>query len=127
MVMSDMEHAPAQALARGVLTMFIVVIAGAVMTSFLLIWTELQESSTYVIVYTVNSLALFIGGWQTSRKISHKGLLYGCYAGIIYILITALIGFLGFSFTFEPREMIFAVIAVLLSGIGGAIGVNLKK
>jgi hypothetical protein len=34
---------------------------------------------------------------------------------------------LGFSFTFEPREMIFAVIAVLLSGIGGAIGVNLKK
>lgn len=124
--MSETVHAPAQALVRGVLAMLVVVIAGAALTSLLLVGTNLLESSTSAIVYIINGIAMLIGGWQTSRRIAHKGLLYGCYAGLIYVLITALVGFLGFSFTFGMREIIFGAIAVLLSGIGGAIGVNLK-
>lgn len=114
-------------LLAGLLLIWVVVIAGSMLVTFLLRWTSVQESSLPLFTYGINGVALIGGGWLAGRKSKRKGWLYGGMAGLLYALIVWMIAFLAFDTSMRLNPLLFAVGAFGLSALGGVVGVNSKR
>lgn len=111
----------------GFIYTFIIVFLGAIITSFMLAFTDTRESTLPSVVYTVNGLALFVGGFVSGKRGGEKGWYYGGMTGILYYLFIVLISFLGFDAKLGLSHLYYLLFAFLVAAFGGIIGVNLSK
>jgi putative membrane protein (TIGR04086 family) len=100
---------------------------GAVITSFVLAFTGTRESSLSTLVYTVNGLALFVGGFVSGKRGGERGWYYGGMSGILYYVFVLLLSFLGFNAKLGVSNLYYLLLAFLVAAVGGIIGVNLSK
>ncbi|GEN33073.1 TIGR04086 family membrane protein [Aneurinibacillus danicus] len=111
----------------GFIYTFTIVLLGAVVTSLILAFTETRESSLPTVVYTVNGLALFVGGFVSGKRGGMKGWYYGGMTGILYSIFITLLSFLGFDAKLGISSLYHLLLAFLVAAVGGIIGVNLSK
>lgn len=111
-------------LLTGLLVSFTIVLLGSVITALLLRFTATPESSLPSFTYSINGLALLVGGWFAGRKAKQRGWLYGGLTGILYVGIILLIGFLAFDTAMRVQPLLFILCATGLGAIGGIFGVN---
>lgn len=84
-----------------------------------------MNNSNPIILLLIGALFFFFCGFTYGNHSHKKGLLIGFLVGIIHLLIIKLIAFLVTgSFSFNILQFL---IYVITSGIGGIIGVNIKK
>ncbi|NME98965.1 TIGR04086 family membrane protein [Aneurinibacillus aneurinilyticus] len=111
----------------GFIYTFIIVFLGAIVVSFMLAFTDTRESTLPSAVYTVNGLALFVGGFVSGKRGGEKGWYYGGMTGILYFLFVVLISFLGFDAKLGLNHLYYLLLAFLVAAFGGIIGVNLSR
>ncbi|MDE6656493.1 MAG: TIGR04086 family membrane protein [Anaeroplasmataceae bacterium] len=73
----------------------------------------------------LGGVAYMMLGFTYANAVHKKGLLVGLFVGIVHFLIIELIYFLCTGIF--PFEILPFFISILLAGIGGMLGVNLKK
>jgi putative membrane protein (TIGR04086 family) len=110
----------------GTISIFIFAIISSFIFSFILRFTALQETSIQYVITAMSFIALFIGGFIAGGKGQQKGWFLGGLTGFIYALLIFLYQFLGLDSLFNVEQIIYYVCYILISMMGGILGVNLS-
>lgn len=96
--------------------------------SMLITYTSMSEKNLPVVVAVTTLLSVIIAGFDAARGAEHKGWLWGMGAGLIYILILAAIMMVVLKgFAVDSRTVTIVVLSIAGGGLGGVLGINIKK
>jgi putative membrane protein (TIGR04086 family) len=115
------------AISYGLITIFILAAITSLVISLLLKFTQLQELSLSWIMLTISFIILFIGGFVSGGKGKEKGWLLGGGTGLCYSLIIFLLQYLGFEAHFTLEQMLYHLGFLVISILGGILGVNMTS
>ena len=110
----------------GTISIFIFAIISSSIFAFILRFTALQESSIQYVITAISFIASFAGGFIAGGKGKQKGWLLGGLTGFIYSLIIFFYQFLGLDSLFNVEQIIYHVCYILISMMGGILGVNMS-
>ena len=117
-----------KSLVSGVMIGYAITIIVFITYAILLTYTNLSEENISLVVTTTSIISVFIAGFDAARYQTKKGWLWGLLAGLIYgiILITIMIFMQGGIISFS-RGFSMLILSLAGGGLGGVIGINLKK
>ncbi|MFA9557187.1 TIGR04086 family membrane protein [Evansella sp. AB-rgal1] len=121
-----MHHRIFSSALYGILTILILVIVASLISSTLLKFTTLQESSFTWILLGFSFLAVFIGGFISGGRSGQKGWIAGGTTAILYSLVIFLVQFLGYNQGFDGEQLLIHTGYVLIAIVGGILGVNVR-
>jgi putative membrane protein (TIGR04086 family) len=109
-----------------IISMLITAVALIILAA-LVAYGPVSEKTAGICVTVAMIISVFASGFITSKKGKRRGYLSGASAGIIYVLIMLVVGFLAFGSVSLGTETIKTfVIAVVSGAAGGVFGVNFK-
>lgn len=81
------------------------------------------------LVVTITSLvSVVVAGFDSAKGAENKGWLWGIIAGFIYAIILMCIGlWVNKSFGIDSRTITLFVLSIAGGGLGGVLGINLRK
>lgn len=85
-----------------------------------------NQGITSIILLILNIIIFFIMTFNYGKISSNKGFLSGLLMGLIYIILMFLINGLLFKFYLKISTIIYYLILLIVSMIGGSIGINKK-
>ena len=97
--------------------------------SALILWLfEITDSIIPLFVQIIRLLSILAGSILCTTSIKHKGWIFGGICGLVYILLSTIIGALFFD-DFSLTNIIISdiIFAIGVGIIGGIIGVNIKN
>ncbi|AND84162.1 TIGR04086 family membrane protein [Clostridium tyrobutyricum] len=112
--------------AEGVLRSFIITVLMLLMFAVVMTFVEVNEfvNSIFYVVTTI--LSIMYGAIYASRKIKRKGWLVGIIVAILYIIILYIVSIIsGNSSVIGSEGIKRLILALLVGGMSGIIGVNL--
>lgn len=96
--------------------------------SMLITYTSMSEKNIPVVVAVTTLLSVLVAGFDAARGAERKGWLWGMAAGLVYILVLAVIMMAAVKgFTVDSRTITIFVLSIAGGGLGGVLGINLKK
>jgi putative membrane protein (TIGR04086 family) len=111
----------------GLMYAMVFMLLGTLMTSLLMLATNLQESSLYSYTMSVHGVAMLIGGLVAGKRSGTKGWYHGGLLGLLYACIVWIIGFLAYDAGFSEQTLVLLGLSFAAGALGGILGVNLKK
>lgn len=113
---------------KGLATSYIFTFISFLIFSFILTFTNISDSNIPNIILIISILGILIGSATCTRYAHSQGLLWGAIVGLSYSLLLYLLSSLllvGFSSGMSTIYLILS--SILFGGIGGVVGINLKK
>lgn len=96
--------------------------------ALLLTYTEMTEKYISIVVIVTTIVSVVVAGYDSARAVSSKGWLWGMTAGLIYAVISIIIGVVSMKgkikIEFSTVAMLF--MSICGGGLGGMIGINKK-
>src|SRR5690625_3816023 len=109
----------------GWMAVLIHVLIFALFTSLILQFITITELTLTYVTFSIDIIALFIGGFIAGLKGKGKGWLLGAITGIGFTLFTFMVQYLGFNGSFTFQQIIYHSSFILAAIAGSVIGVNL--
>ncbi|MCL2204182.1 MAG: TIGR04086 family membrane protein [Defluviitaleaceae bacterium] len=96
--------------------------------AMLITYTQMSERSLHMVVAVTTLLSVLVAGFDAARAAPYKGWLWGMGAGFLYIAILAIIMMVMLpGFGVDGRTLLVLVLAILGGGLGGILGINVKR
>ncbi|MCL1843458.1 MAG: TIGR04086 family membrane protein [Defluviitaleaceae bacterium] len=96
--------------------------------AMLITYTNVSERSLPTVVAITTVLSVMVAGFDAARGATNRGWLWGMVAGFVYVLIMAAIMVLMLPvFSVDMRTVTVSVLGIAGGGLGGILGINLKK
>ncbi len=115
-------------IAKGSIVSIIITLVALLITSIILTYTNVPESTIPWIIITISAVSILIGSILSSLYIKKNGLLNGGLVGAIYMITLYLLSSIMVTgFEINTRTIIMFVSAIIAGIIGGIIGVNMHK
>ena len=96
--------------------------------SMLITYTSMTERNLPMVVAVTTLLSVMVAGFDAAKGADNKGWLWGMGAGLVYILIlTGLMMGILQRFAVDTRTVTSIVLALAGGGMGGILGINMKK
>lgn len=96
--------------------------------AILLTYTSMTEQGITLVVTITTVISALVAGFDSAKGAKEKGWFWGITAGLIYALILVAIGaWIGEGFAFDVRSVSLIILSIAGGGLGGVIGINLKK
>jgi putative membrane protein (TIGR04086 family) len=111
----------------GLLVAMVFMLIGTLMTSILMLATNLQENSLYSYTMSIHGIAMLLGGITAGKHSGQKGWYHGGLLGLFYASIVWIIGFLAYDIGITTQVLYLMVLAIVSGALGGMLGINLKK
>lgn len=96
--------------------------------AILLTYTEMTEKYMSIVVIVTTIVSVVLAGYDSAKAAPSKGWLWGITAGLLYAVISIIIGIVSMKgqikIEFSTIAMLFMSIAC--GGLGGMIGINKK-
>lgn len=86
-----------------------------------------QSGITSLILFIFNIILIFILSFINAKKKTKNGYLEGLFLGLIFIFIMILIKFILFNSNFNIATILYYLILIITSIIGGMFGINKKE
>lgn len=115
-------------IAKGYILSLILSLICIFIYAIVLVNTNIQESTIKPVIITITAISILIGSSISGIRIKKNGIVNGLCVGGLYIAslyILSSIAITGFSV--NVNCLIIMGIGVIVGGIGGIIGVNIKK
>ncbi|MGM9552581.1 MAG: TIGR04086 family membrane protein [Clostridia bacterium] len=93
----------------------------------LICFTPWPEEAVTPSVYVLNYLSVFLAGLFSAAKAKRKGFITGGIAGVLYMLVVYLLGYVlfgGINFTKDVAMNVFFCLVIGMAG--GIVGINLS-
>lgn len=115
-------------LAKGTVFAYFITLVVFIIYGALLTYTNMTEENLQMVVMITTVFSVLVSGFISARGVSSKGLLFGMLAGLVYAIIMIMIGFcvlpvINFSF----KLLMIFILSICSGGVGGIIGINLKR
>jgi putative membrane protein (TIGR04086 family) len=96
--------------------------------SILITYTDMSEKHLPVVVAVTTLLSVMVAGFDAARGAMHRGWLWGMGAGLVYVLILLAIMMTALKgFAVDGRTVTIIVLSIAGGGLGGVLGINMKK
>lgn len=109
----------------GLLFIVLFIFVSSFMLALLMKYTSINESNYSWVTLTLSFIALFLGGIFAGVKNKENGWMIGLLTGFTFSIGIFLIQFLGFDKGFTYEQIIVHIGFILLSLLGGILGVNM--
>ena len=86
-----------------------------------------NSTITNLMIFIFNILAFFIFGFKSGKKANNKGYIAGLKIGGLFLLILIIINLFTTLEFFNITTIIYYVLLILSSALGGSIGINKKE
>lgn len=117
-----------KALTIGILIAFSITCIIFLGYSMLITYTGMTERNLPMVVAVTTLLSVMVAGFDAARAAESRGWLWGMGAGLVYILIlTTLMMNVLDRFAVDTRTITSIVLAIAGGGMGGILGINMKK
>lgn len=115
-------------LTKGTILAYIITTCVFIIYGILLTYTDTTEENMQMIVMITTVVSVLISGFVVARGVNSKGLIYGMVSGLIYAIIMIMIGLCVLpSIKFSFKLIMILILSICGGGVGGIIGINLKK
>jgi putative membrane protein (TIGR04086 family) len=122
--LSDFAPRLGSPILRGMLTSLVFAFICILVTSMIVTWTSLSESSLPTITYLINMVASLLGAFVSARKAGEKGWYFGGITALAYAVTITVIGLVVASVSFSLYHVVQIALMSLVGIFGGMIGVN---
>jgi len=96
--------------------------------AMLITYTDMSERNLPVVVAITTLLSVMVAGFDAAKGATHRGWLWGMGAGLIYVLILAILMIVLLpTFAVDGRTFTVIILGIAGGGLGGILGINLKK
>lgn len=107
---------------------YLITIICVLMYNLVLTYTSVSASTIPLMTSIIVTLSIACAGFYMGYKNGSNGFVYGILAGALYVLFMIIMYFLAKeNLKFEMNMLYKMLLNVLSGGIGGIIGVNMKK
>ena len=103
------------------------VIIGALLSSILYYFNITSDKINNILLYLISIIAIFIGSIFFSKQLKYKGIINGLLYFMICFIIMAFFCLTIFKVDFKLNNLIYYLIILIFSILGGIIGKNLKE
>jgi putative membrane protein (TIGR04086 family) len=111
----------------GLVYSLIVMAVGTLITSLLLLFSNVQESSLPTYTSIIHGISVFIGGWVAGKRAGNRGWYFGGLLGVLYSVIVWIVGFLAYDSGLNVKSLVLLGAAFAIGSLGGILGVNSRK
>ena len=116
------------ALIIGIIMAYAITAISFIGTALILTYTNMSENALPYIVLITCFVSVLVAGFDASKSADKNGWAWGMVAGGIYaIILVCIILWAQGGFIWELRKIMLIILSVLGGGIGGIIGIQLKK
>jgi len=96
--------------------------------AMLITYTNMSERNLPIVVAVTTLLSVMVAGFDAARGATNRGWLWGMVAGLIYVLILAIIVIIMLpTFAVDGRTVTVIVLGLAGGGLGGILGINIKR
>lgn len=126
--MAGKKLAPLKALLKGLLTGYIITTVIFVIFALLMTYTDIGEEHIDTAIKAVTAGVCILSGFITARSAGKGGLLWGIISGALYVAVMCICAFVSIpDYSLSPKILISLALALAGGGLGGVVGVNMKK
>ncbi len=94
----------------------------------LITYTQMTEKNIHIIVMLTTTISVLAAGITTASGAEKRGWLYGMLSGFLYVVIMIMIGvIISPTVKLGSKTFMLAVLSLAGGGLGGIIGINIKK
>ena len=112
----------------GVLIAFAITSIAFLAYSLLVTYTNMSESSLPMVVAVTTLISVLVAGFDAAKGATSRGWAWGIGAGVLYVLVLVIIMMVLIpEFAVDSRTFTIIAIGLVGGGIGGMLGINLKK
>ena len=96
--------------------------------AMLITYTQMSERNLPVVVAVTTLLSVMIAGFDAAKGAPQRGWLWGMGAGFIYVAVLAVIMVVMIpGFLVDGRTVTVVVLSIAGGGLGGILGINIRK
>ena len=96
--------------------------------ALLLTYTNITEENISLVVTLTSIVSVLVAGFDAARGATSKGWLWGIVAGFMYaVILVVLMSWIQQSLILDSRAITLLILSLAGGGLGGVIGINLKK
>jgi len=115
-------------MAVGVLIAYAITAIAFLAYTMLVTYTNMSERNMPTVVAITTLLSVMVAGFDAAKGAPKRGWLWGMGAGFAYILIMiTVMGLMLPAFAVDGRTLTTVIIGVAGGGLGGILGINLRK
>ena len=94
----------------------------------LLTYTNISEDKVPLTALICTAVASAVAGFDWAKYAKSRGILWGVLAGVVYAVILFILEMLaGSGFALDTAKLTMLLVAMAGGGIGGILGINMKK
>ena len=112
----------------GVLIAYAVTCIVFIAYAILLTYTDITEANISLIVTITTIVSVITAGFDAAGGAVGKGWLWGMIAGALYaVLLICIMTWIRKAFMMDSRSLTLLILSLAGGGLGGVIGINMKK
>ena len=112
----------------GVLIAYAITAIAFLAYAMLVTYTNMSERTLPTMVAVTTLLAVLVAGFDAAKGAQKRGWLWGMGAGFVYVVVMVIIMTLALpTFSADGRTFTTIVIGIAGGGLGGMLGINLRK
>ncbi len=104
-----------------------IIIVGTLFSSILYYFNITSSKINNILLYLVSIVGIFTGSVLFSKEMKYKGIINGIIYFIAFFIIMAILSLLVFKINFKLSSLIYYIIILLFSILGGILEKNLKE
>ncbi|MCL2852374.1 MAG: TIGR04086 family membrane protein [Defluviitaleaceae bacterium] len=116
------------ALVSGTLVAFAITCTVLIGYAILITYSTFTGENLPLVVTLTCLVSVIVAGFDAAKGAQSKGWLWGILAGVAYAVILVAIGvWINRGFVIDTRTITLIILSIAGGGLGGVIGINLKR
>ncbi|MGG0273888.1 TIGR04086 family membrane protein [Bacillus rhizoplanae] len=111
----------------GIVTLLIFACLASIVIALLLKFTNINEGTLSIALFVLAIVSTIIAGFVAGVKAQGKGWFVGGSTGVVFAILVFLVNYLGFSSALSKVQLLYQLVIIAASTIGGILGVNIGK
>lgn len=104
-----------------------ITLVGSMLSSVLYYFNITTDKINMTLLYMVSIISIFIGSMKLGQNINKKGIIAGLIYFAICFIIMLFVSLVFFKVDFSLKNIIYYIILLIFSLLGGIIGKNTKE
>lgn len=104
-----------------------IIVIGALLSSILYYFNITSSKINSILLYLISIAGIFTGSILFSKEMKYKGIISGIIYFMACFIVMGVLSLLIFKANFKLSSLIYYIVILLFSMLGGVIGKNLKE
>lgn len=104
-----------------------IIIIGTLLSSVLYYFNITSDKLNSILLYLISIIGIFTGCLFFSKEMKYKGIINGIIYFMFWFIVMAILSLLIFKVNFKISSLIYYIVILIFSMLGGIIGKNLKE